>query len=94
MKNTSLLSGITLLATVGGLGVTTPSLASGVSNNISAGFVSEQPQLLQTPSKELIAARRCYIRRVYHRGRYTRKFGIVGRKQYRSGYYTSERVCR
>lgn len=94
MRKISFVSGITLLAAVAGLGVTSPSLASGVGTNISTGLVSEQPQLLQTPSKQLIAARHCYIRRVYHKGYYTRKFGIVGRRQYHSGYYTTERVCR
>ena len=97
MKKTSLLSGMTLLATVLGLGVTSPMIASGAqptTTNASAGFISENSQLSQTPSRQLIAERRCYVRRVYHKGYYTRRFGIVGRRQYHSGYYTSERVCR
>lgn len=96
MNKTSLFSGIALVTAVLGLGMASPMVATSVeprSPNISTGFVSGHSELLQTPPSKLIAARRCFIRQVYHKGHSSRRFGIVGRKTYHRGYYTTKRVC-
>ncbi|MHC5673034.1 hypothetical protein [Nostoc sp.] len=96
MNKTSLFSGIALVTVVLGLGMASPMVATSVeprSPDISTGFVSGHSELLQTPPSELIAARRCFLRRVYHKGHSSRRFGIVGRKTYHPGYYTTKRVC-
>lgn len=94
MNKTSLFSGIALVTAVLGLGMASPMVATSVeprSPDISTGFVSGHSEL--TPLSKLIAARRCFIRRVYHKGHYSRRLGIVGRKTYHPAYYTSKRVC-
>ena len=96
MNKTSLFSGIALATAVLGLGMASPVLATSVEprlSEISTGFVSGHSELLQTHSSDLIAERRCFYRRVYHQGYYSRRFGVVGRRTYHPGYYTNKRVC-
>ncbi|MDF5718785.1 MAG: hypothetical protein PUP93_34210 [Rhizonema sp. NSF051] len=95
MNKKSLFSGIAIATAVLGLGMTNPVEAtSSIAKTADiSSEVSGRSQLLQTPSSELIAYRRCRTVRVYHRGSSSRRFGIVGRRQYRPGYYTTRRVC-
>lgn len=95
MNKKSLFSGIAIATAILGLGMANPVEAtSSIAKTAEMSpKVSGHSQLLQTPSSELIAYRRCSIRRVYHKGYYSRRFGIVGRRQYHPGYYTSKRVC-
>lgn len=81
MKKISSLSKIAL-TTVLGLGMAIPVVAA----------THEQVQA-RTPSAQLMAARRCVYKRVYHPGHYTRKFGLVGKRVYHPGYYTTKRAC-
>lgn len=96
MNKTSLLSGIALAAAVVGLSMASPVIATNAlakPDSMSKGLLLEHSELLQTPDSQLIAARRCFYKKVYHKGYYERRFGVVGRKQYHPAYYTSQRVC-
>jgi len=97
MNKTSLFSGIALATTVLGLGMASPVFAKGFeprASEMSTASLSGHSGLLPTPSPQLIAARRCINRRVYHKAYYTRRYGIAGKRVYHPGYYTTERVCR
>ena len=95
MNKKSLFSRIAIATAVLGLGMANPVEATSAAAKTAemSSEVSGHSQLLQTPSSELIAYRHCYLRRVYHQGYYTRRFGFMGRRQYHPGYYTSKRVC-
>ncbi len=81
MKTISGFSKIALTAVLG-FGMAIPVVAA----------TSEQVQT-SIPSAQLIAARRCVYKRVYHPGYYTRRYGLVGKRIYHPGYYTTKRVC-
>ncbi len=55
-----------------------------------SGEISGHSQMLQTFSPELIAARHCVIKRVYHKGYY---YYANGRRHYHAAYYSNQRVC-
>ncbi len=95
MKKTSLFNKIASATAVVILGMANPVMATSGAKTpqISPGLVVEHSELLPTPQSMLIAARHCAIKRVYHKGYYSRRFGIVGRRQYHPGYYTTKRVC-
>jgi hypothetical protein len=92
MTKTSLFSGIAIATAVLGLGVAAPVFATGLQQRSieSTGLLSEH-SALPISSPELVAARRCVLRRVYHPSYYTR--GVLGRRVYHKGYYTTRRVC-
>lgn len=81
MKTISCFSKIALTAALG-LGMAIPVVAA----------TNEQVQT-PIPSTQLVAARRCVYKRIYHPGHYTRRFGLVGKRVYHPGYYTTKRVC-
>lgn len=81
MKTLSCFSKVAL-TTVLGLGMTIPVVAA----------TNEQVQA-PIPSAQLMAARHCVYKRVYHPAHYTRSLGIVGKRVYHPAYYTTKRVC-
>jgi hypothetical protein len=85
----SFFSGIALVTALG-LSMTTPAAAnSSLAKSVELGEKGTgHSESLQQPN--LIAARPCYYKRVYHKGYYSIRHG---RKQYHPGYYARERVC-
>ena len=92
MTKTSWFSGVALATAVLSLGVAAPVFATGSGQRPieSTGLLSEG-SALHISSPEVVAARRCVNRRVYHAGYYTR--GIFGRRVYHKPYYSTKRVC-
>jgi hypothetical protein len=92
MIKVPLFSGIALATAVLGLGVASPVFATGLEQRaIESTELSAEHSALQVSSPELIAARHCFNKRVYHPAYYTR--GVLGRRVYHKAYYTTQRVC-